>query len=325
MPEKNLPSVVFYGTPEFAVPSLNALVTNGFNVKAVVTAVDKPAGRGLQLKASAVKQYAVQAAIPVFQPVSLKDADFQSAIQGISPDLQIIVAFRKLPEQLWKLPPLGTVNLHASLLPDYRGAAPINWAIINGDEETGLTTFLINEDIDAGNILLSERISIGVTENAGELHDKLMSRGADLLVDTAMKLAYGTITPVRQARILEGGRQARTAPKIFREHCRINWNKPVKEIYNLIRGLSPFPASFSALSDEKGNEYIMKIFEAEVVDLQKPEIPGSIFIDGKTHLMVACNNGYLNLKEMQFSGRKVLSVSNLLNGYSIDSRWRFIS
>lgn len=324
MPELNLPAVIFYGTPEFAVPSLQVLVEYGFPVKAVVTAPDKPSGRGLHLKSSPVKEYALKHNLPVIQPLSLKDPDFLSQLKSINPGLQVVVAFRKLPEQVWQLPVLGTFNLHASMLPDYRGAAPINWTLINGDTETGLTTFLINENIDSGSLLLSEKVIVNINDNAGDLHDRLMIAGARLVLESAIGLVTHCVVPQVQPVHLPDGREPRPAPKISRETCRISWQKLDTEVYNQIRGLSPNPGAFSELQDDQGNICQVKIYSAAIVEHASKALPGSILTDGRTHCFVACGRGWIALKTVQLPGKKSLYVNDLLNGFPINMSWKFL-
>ncbi len=259
----NILRIIFMGTPEFAVPSLQRIVDVGYNVVAVITAPDKPAGRGMQLTESAVKKYALSKNLKILQPEKLKNPDFIDELKKLNADLQVVVAFRMLPEVVWNMPPMGTINLHGSLLPQYRGAAPINWAIINGEKETGVTTFKLQQEIDTGNILLQKKIKISETENAGQLHDEMMEAGADLLLQTLNELAKHNIEEVEQQNWKNSKpgeqnitSQLRHAPKIFTETCEINWEKSIDEIYNLIRGLSPYPAAFTFLNDKK-----LKIFQ----------------------------------------------------------------
>jgi len=297
------------GTPEFAVPSLNKLYEAGYDIVAVVTAPDKPAGRGMQLTESAVKKYAVQKKLPVLQPEKLKDPNFIQTLQSLKADLQVVVAFRMLPELVWNMPPLGTINLHASLLPQYRGAAPINWAIINGEKETGVTTFKLQHEIDTGNILLQEKISIADNETAGSLHDKMMYTGADVLLQTIRQIEDGTIkeTPQPSAANFQ---QSTQAPKIFNETCKIDWNQPVNKIYNLIRGLSPSPSAFTYLDEKK-----LKIFSAEKEKTNQSDEPGKIFTDNKSFLKFSAKDGFISLKEIQLEGKKRMNIKDFLRGY----------
>lgn len=300
--------IVFMGTPEFAVASLNALVEAGCNVVGVVTAPDKPAGRGMQLQQSAVKQYAVSKNIPVLQPEKLKAPAFLDELAALKADLQVVVAFRMLPEVVWNMPPMGTINVHGSLLPQYRGAAPINWAIINGESATGVTTFQLQHAIDTGNMLMQEVIPITDTMTAGELHDTMKMVGANLLVETIKGLAAGSI----QAKPQQDAADLKHAPKLFTSNCTIDWHKPVHEVYNLVRGLSPYPGALTHL-----NGKILKIYRAEKIMKTVAETPGTFVSDNQTHIDVACTDGYLRLTEIQLEGKKKMAVSDFLRGNKI--------
>lgn len=300
--------IIFMGTPEFAVASLDALVQHGYDVAAVVTAPDKPAGRGLQLQQSAVKQYAVDKNIPVLQPEKLKNPAFLEELRSYNADLQVVVAFRMLPEVVWNMPRLGTVNVHASLLPQYRGAAPINWAVINGEKESGVTTFRLQHEIDTGNILYSSKVPIRDDETAGELYDTLMKEGAKVLIQTVASLEKGDISGTVQNNIPP--EELKHAPKIFKETCRINWEMPVKNIYNLIRGLSPYPTAFTMLQDKT-----LKIFKAEKETAQHPHEPGSVHTDHKTYLKFAAPGGYISVTDIQLEGKKRMGVVEFLRGF----------
>ena len=300
--------IVFLGTPEFAVASLDALVNEGFTIAAVVTAPDKPAGRGMKLTESAVKRYAFEKGLKVLQPEKLKDPKFIEQLKSLKADLQIVVAFRMLPEVVWNMPPMGTINLHASLLPDYRGAAPINWAIINGEKETGVTTFKLSHEIDTGNILLQEKLLINENETAGELHDKLKIPGAQLVVKTVHGLESGALKEIQQ--VETNDRHNKKAPKIFTETCRINWNKSVDEIHNLIRGLSPHPAAFIELEKK-----MLKIYRSEKEFTNPLVSTGKIETDKKTFLKFACTDGYIHVKELQLEGKKKMNVEDFLRGH----------
>ncbi|MEP7238400.1 MAG: methionyl-tRNA formyltransferase [Ferruginibacter sp.] len=318
-------TIVFMGTPEFAVASLDALVKAGCNIVGVITAPDKAAGRGLQLQQSAVKKYAVENDLHVLQPEKLKDPAFLEALRSLKADLQIVVAFRMLPEVVWSMPPMGSVNLHGSLLPQYRGAAPINWAVINGEKKTGVTTFKLKHEIDTGNILLQESFAIAETDNAGDVHDRMKEIGANLLLKTVKGLADGTLKETPQTSEVseepaEANSQLAThhsplkhAPKIFTETCKIDWNKPVDEVYNLIRGLAPYPAAFSFLNDKK-----LKIFKAEKVNKVPSAQPGNYDTDNKTFLQFACCNGYISLLELQLEGKKKMAIADFLRGYRFE-------
>jgi methionyl-tRNA formyltransferase len=297
--------IVFMGTPEFAVASLAALLDAGKEIVAVVTAPDKPAGRGQKISESAVKQFAVSKGLPVLQPVKLKDPDFIAQLTALKPDLQVVVAFRMLPEVVWNLPPQGTINLHASLLPNYRGAAPINWAVINGEKETGVTTFKLQHEIDTGDILMQEKLLIGDTETAGELHDRMKITGAELLVQTVNDLEKGKL----QASAQNSDSAIKHAPKLFKEDCEIHWNQSAKHIYNQIRGLSPYPTAFSTLAGKN-----LKIFKATLVQQQPHVKPGEFVTDHKTFLKFAAADGWLNLEEVQLEGKKKMGIEEFLRG-----------
>lgn len=300
--------IIFMGTPEFAVASLDALVQHGYDVAAVVTAPDKPAGRGLQLQQSAVKQYAVSKNIPVLQPEKLKNPAFLEELRSYNADLQVVVAFRMLPEVVWDMPRLGTVNVHASLLPQYRGAAPINWAVINGEKTSGVTTFRLQHEIDTGNILYSSEVPVRDDETAGELYDALMKEGAKVLIQTVTALGKGDISGTVQNNI--PAEELKHAPKIFKEDCRIDWNKPVTGIYNLIRGLSPYPTAFTTLQDKT-----LKIFKAEKELSEHSHAPGSVHTDQKTYLKFAAPGGYINVTDLQLEGKKRMGVVEFLRGF----------
>ena len=308
--------IVFMGTPEFAVASLKTLVDAGCNIVGVVTAPDKAAGRGLQLQQSAVKKYAIENGLPVLQPEKLKAPVFLDQVRALQADLQVVVAFRMLPELVWKMPPMGTINLHGSLLPQYRGAAPINWALINGEKETGVTTFKLQHEIDTGNILLSQKIPIGNDETAGELHDGMKEIGAALVLKTIQGLSAGILQ--EQIQSAQTGSTAetnlKTAPKIFTETGKINWDNPVQQVYNLIRGLSPYPGAFTRL-----NTKTLKIFRAEPLP-GKPDstLPGNFETDKKTYLRFACTDGYISIKELQLEGKKKMNTEDFLRGYQFD-------
>lgn len=307
------PRIIFMGTPEFAVPSLERIANAGYDIAAVVTAPDKPSGRGLQVNESAVKKFAASKHLKILQPEKLKNEDFINELKQLKADLQIVVAFRMLPEVVWDMPPMGTINLHGSLLPKYRGAAPINWAIINGEKETGVTTFKLKHNIDTGNILMQQKIEIGDAETAGELHDKMMNVGADLLLETIHKLERNLLEEIPQTSTqtkFDEPAALQHAPKIFTETCMIDWQKSVDEIYNLIRGLSPYPAAFSYVNEKK-----IKIFiaEKEVKNLQNS--PGEIISDHKSFLKFTGKNGYISIKELQLEGKKKMNIEDFLRGW----------
>jgi methionyl-tRNA formyltransferase len=297
--------IVFMGTPDFAVASLDALVQAGHDIVGVITAADKPAGRGQKIHESAVKKYAVEKGLKVLQPLKLKDPQFLEELKALQAEVQVVVAFRMLPEAVWNMPPKGTINLHASLLPDYRGAAPINHAIINGETITGVTTFFLKHEIDTGDVIFSAQVPIGLEENAGELHDKLMETGATLLVETIAAVESNTYKEVPQ----ELHEDQKHAPKIFKEFCEINWNQPVQQIHNHIRGLSPYPTAFTKLQDKN-----LKVFKAEMEAANHEETPGSFKTDGKTFLKFAALDGYLKLTDIQYEGKKRMQTEEFLRG-----------
>lgn len=297
--------IVFMGTPDFAVASLDALVQANFDIVAVVTAPDKPAGRGQKLNESAVKKYAIEKSIPVLQPEKLKNPEFLEALKSYQADLQVVVAFRMLPEAVWNMPSKGTINLHGSLLPQYRGAAPINHAIINGEKESGVTTFFLTHEIDTGDIILSDRTPIGDDETAGELHDKLMVIGANLLVKTVTAIAEGDVSEQPQPKSDE----LKHAPKIFKEDCKIDWNNSTIKIHNLIRGLSPYPTAFTLLNDKT-----LKIFKSEPEDIEPAIAAGGFLTDNKTYLKFATKDGFIKLLDIQFEGKKRMLIADFLRG-----------
>jgi methionyl-tRNA formyltransferase len=303
---KSAPRIVFMGTPAFAVASLKALLDAGMNVVGVVTAPDKPAGRGMQLQQSAVKQFAIANQLPVLQPEKLKSPEFFDALNSLAPDLQIVVAFRMLPEKIWSFPPMGTLNVHGSLLPQYRGAAPINWAIINGEKETGVTTFQLQHLIDTGDILLQARIPITENMTAGELHDIMMETGAQVLVKTVNGLIQNNITALPQ----DPAQEIKHAPKIFTKDCEINWNTTVQQVHNLIRGLAPFPGAITKVDGK-----IVKLF-LTTIELGTPQEPvGSFVTDGKKMAKFACADGYLLIHDIQWEGKKRMPIEDFLRGY----------
>ncbi len=303
--------IIFMGTPEFAVASLDALVKAGCNIVGVITAPDKAGGRGMLLQQSAIKKYAVENKLTVIQPEKLKDPEFLAELKSLNADLQIVVAFRMLPEVVWNMPPMGTINLHGSLLPQYRGAAPINWAVINGEKETGVTTFKLKHEIDTGDILLQESFSIGVIDTAGQVHDKMKEIGAAVLVKTVKGIANNTLneTPQYQTSKIEHP-TLQHAPKIHTDTCRINWSQPVETVFNLVRGLCPYPAAFTIM-----NEKMLKIYKAKKEIIIPTHSEGEYETDGKTFLKFCCANGYLHLLEIQLEGKKRMTVEEFLRGY----------
>lgn len=307
--------IVYMGTPEFAVEPLKRLVEEGYNVVGVVTMPDKPAGRGQHVQESPVKKYALSEDIPVLQPEKLRDEDFLVQLKMFQADIQIVVAFRMLPEVVWNMPRLGTFNLHASLLPQYRGAAPINWAIINGEKETGVTTFFLKHEIDTGNIILQRSTPISDDDNVGTLYNRLMNMGADLVVETMERITMGDVSTMPQ----DDGVAVNPAPKIFKEDCKINWQKSAIELHNFVRGLSPYPAAFTEVKNDKGQVLSLKVLETEVIDQTVSERPGTLISDGKKQLYFATEEGYLSIKRLQLAGKKAMTTEELLRGTKLFS------
>lgn len=323
--------IVYMGTPDFAVESLRALVEGGYNVVGVVTMPDKPMGRhGSVLQPSPVKKYALEKGLTVLQPEKLKDETFLDELRALKADLQIVVAFRMLPEVVWNMPPMGTFNLHASLLPQYRGAAPINWAVINGETETGITTFFLKHEIDTGKIIQQVRVPIHETDNVEDVHDRLMLLGGQLVTETVDNILAGTIQPIDQSELVGADVELKPAPKIFHETCQINWNQPMKKVYDFIRGLSPYPAAWSEFVDAKGKKQSVKIFSTSMVErvFTASELmpkPGEMLTDGKTYLHVMCQNGLLSINELQMAGKKRMPIADFLRGFEMKERMAFIA
>lgn len=309
--------IVYMGTPEFAVESLRQLVENGYNVVGVVTMPDKPAGRGQKVRYSPVKDYALAHNLPLLQPASLKDETFLAELEALRADLQIVVAFRMLPQCVWGMPPRGTFNLHASLLPKYRGAAPINWAIINGETETGLTTFFLEQGMDTGKVIRQVRIPISETDDAGTLHDRLMTLGGQLVLDTVEAIAGGTVQPVSQAD-LSGYGEPTPAPKIFKETCVINWAQPGKKVYDFIRGLAPYPAARATVENQKGEAVELKVYASRFLPgATGGKTPGAWHSDGKTFLRFAVADGEVELLSIQQPGKKRMDIGDFLRGFTL--------
>ena len=308
--------ILFLGTPEFAVATLGSLLINGFNVVGVVTAPDKPSGRGRKILKSAVKEFAESSKLPLFQPDNLKDPVFINSLKKLNADIFIVVAFRMLPEAVWRIPALGTINLHASLLPHYRGAAPINHAIINGETITGVTTFFIDDKIDTGTILLREEVPIYPFENAGDLHDRLMKHGARLVTRTLVEITENKIQPMPQTQFLRPGESPKMAPKIHPEDCIINWNNDSVNIHNLIRGLSPYPCARSSFIKDSST-LSFKIFDSLPVIEKQTLRPGMIISDGKLFLRIACKDGFINILNIQLEGKKRMNTDEFLRGFRI--------
>lgn len=312
------------GTPEFAVYPLKLLTEKKYNIVGVITAPDKPAGRGRKLKSPAVKEYAQSKNIPVLQPTNLKEEVFLEELKAVQADLQIVVAFRMLPELVWNMPQHGTFNLHASLLPDYRGAAPINWAIMNGEKTTGVTTFFLDHKIDTGDIIKQREVLIGEDETAGELHDKLMYEGGKLVIDTVDAIITGNAATQKQEKLTNDNGNLHPAPKIYKEDCRIYWEKDVTRVYNHIRGLSPYPAAWCQIADGGRYSNTVKIFQAEK-EIQKHEFePGKIISDNREEILVAAKNGFIIVKELQLAGKKRLNSKEFLKGFPNIQNFHFL-
>jgi methionyl-tRNA formyltransferase len=315
--------IVFMGTPDFAVESLKALVENGYQIVGVITSPDKPAGRGQQVSESAVKKYAIEQNLRILQPEKLKNPEFIAELESLKADLQIVVAFRMLPEMVWNMPQLGTFNLHASLLPQYRGAAPLNWAIINGETETGATTFLLSHEIDTGRIIFQEKLIIGDNDTAGDLHDRMMLMGANLVIKTVDAIVDDKIIPVDQEELIDQSVRIKQAPKIFKEDCRIDWTRDTESVRNLIRGLSPYPAAWTELEHPgKGEALTAKIFAVTRDNNSLPAAPGTLQTDGKKILNIACPDGWLSVTDIQLSGKKRMKIDELLRGFHNLSEWK---
>lgn len=304
------------GTPDFAVESLRCLVEGGYNVVGVITMPDKPAGRGHKLQFSPVKQYALEHDLPLLQPEKLKDEAFLEALRAWNADLQIVVAFRMLPEVVWNMPKWGTFNLHASLLPQYRGAAPINWAVMNGDKETGITTFFLQHEIDTGEVIQQVAVPIEETDNVGIVHDKLMMLGGRLVTETVDAILDGSVKSIPQEEMAVVG-ELRPAPKIFKETCRIDWSQPVKRVYDFIRGLSPYPAAWTELHQPDGTILTLKVFDTEKIEKTHNLQPGTLQTDGKNHLHVAVTDGFVAIKALQLPGKKRLKIDEMLRGFKL--------
>lgn len=310
--------IVFLGTPDFAVESLRRIHENGYNVVGVVTMPDKPAGRGKHMTASPVKEYAVAHGLKVMQPEKLKDEAFVEELRSLNADLFVVIAFRMLPEVVWRMPRLGTFNLHASLLPRYRGAAPINRAVMNGDTETGVTTFFLKHEIDTGDVIAREKISIGEDENVGSVHDRLMALGADLTIDTIEHIIKGDLTPIPQSEV-DGDVEVTAAPKIFKETCRIDWSKDARQVHNHVRGLSPYPTAWCELMDGDEPQGTMKVYATKVVDEDATGIPGHATVDRTAGtIIVECGRGKVELLEIQAPGKKRMATADWLRGCRMD-------
>ena len=315
--------IVFMGTPDFAVESLKSLIENGYQIVGVITSPDKPAGRGRQLSESAVKKYAVENKLKVLQPEKLKNPEFIAELEALKADLQIVVAFRMLPEMVWSMPPMGTFNLHASLLPQYRGAAPLNWAIINGETETGVTTFLLSHEIDTGEIIFQEKVIIDENDTVGDLHDRMMCIGSALVLKTVDALAMKQVQPIDQNQLIDHPERIKQAPKIFKDDCLIDWTKDTESVRNLIRGLSPYPAAWTELiHPDKPEVLTAKIYAASRDNSNLPAVPGTILTDGKKYMKIACPDGWLSISEIQLSGKKRMHIDELLRGFHQLAEWQ---
>lgn len=313
--ESRAPRIVFMGTPELAAHCLKAIIDAGHQVAGVITAPDRPAGRGRKLSQSPVKRLALEQNLPLLQPENLKDAGFNDRLRALKPDLQVVVAFRMLPEMVWTLPPMGTFNMHASLLPDYRGAAPINWVIINGETETGVTTFLLDRQIDTGKILLRKQIPIEPGETAGSLHEKVKREGASIVLETIDIIATGKLKPIDQAELYPRSGQLHKAPKIFREDCRIDWGKSCREVVNLVRGLNPVPGAFCEVEQGADQALYLKLFEAKPEPVTHAYKPGTLITDHKTSLKFAASDGYVHVNVLQSPGKKPMTTEEFLRGH----------
>ena len=314
--------IVFLGTPHFAVESLDILVKNNYNIVRVVTAPDSQSGRGLEVHQSPVKEYAIAHGLKVIQPLKLKEESFIKELKSLKADLQIVVAFRMLPESVWNMPPLGTFNLHASLLPQYRGAAPVNWAVINGEKETGVTTFFLQHEIDTGAILFQKKVPITEDETAGELHDVLMVTGAELGVKTVEAIETKSYNPIPQDTFEKDEQKLHKAPKIFKDDCKIDWNKNIHQIHDFVRGLSPHPAGWTELTSPIGNDYQFKIYRTHK-EIYSSNLPlKTILTDYKTHFKVVVDGGFLYITELQASGKKQLKIEDYLRGLRMEGSWK---
>ena len=313
--------IAYFGTPEFAASQLEAIIGAGYEVAVVVTMPDKPAGRGRKIQYSDVKMTAMEHNLPLLQPEKLKDPDFLEQLASYQANLFIVVAFRMLPAVVWQMPALGTFNLHASLIPQYRGAAPINFAIINGETETGLTTFFLNEEIDKGAVIMREKVSIRPDETAGELHDELMLLGNKVVVETIKKIESGQVTALAQEELIEG-QALKPAPKITKEFCNIDWNQDCQTVYNHIRGLSPYPAAHTQLVSENGEAIDLKVFSSEIERCQHGLPIGSVVTDNKKHLKIALSDGYIRLTNIQQSGKKSMPIDDFLRGTQLNGVWK---
>lgn len=322
--DQNSLRIVYMGTPEFAVAPLNALIEAGCNVVGVVTNPDKPAGRGQKIQESAVKKYALEKGLPILQPEKFRNETFLSELKALKADLQVVVAFKMLPEMVWNMPKFGTLNLHASLLPHYRGAAPINWAIMNGDKESGVSTFLLQKEIDTGNVIFQERVSIAENDNLETLHDSLMEIGSNLVVKTVRAIEANDYPQIPQEELISEGEELKNAPKIFKDDCKIKWSSPIENIHNHIRGLSPYPAAWTELTDSNDKKVAVKVYAANK-EAEAHSYPiGTLLSDKKTYLKVAVKGGLLNLTTIQMAGKKRMQIGDFLRGFQQIDNYKLI-
>jgi methionyl-tRNA formyltransferase len=313
--------IVFMGTPEFAVASLDILVLNGYSIVGVVTAPDKPAGRGLELSVSDVKKYALEKGLNILQPVKLKEDQFLNELRSLRADLQVVVAFRMLPEVVWNMPHLGTINLHGSLLPHYRGAAPINRAVMNGESQTGVSTFFLQQEVDTGKIIFQRTTLIGENESAGDVHDRMMVLGAELVLETVRAIESGNYPQIDQTSRIPAGEPIKTAPKIFKEDCRISWNTSEVQVHNFIRGLSPYPGAHTELLSPQGKRFPIKIFRASRSGDPGGGTPGKVYTDGKTFLQISTSGGSIRAEEVQLAGKRKMNTTEFLRGFPLSQGW----
>ncbi|MBE9469421.1 MAG: methionyl-tRNA formyltransferase [Bacteroidetes bacterium] len=318
MSKSNL-RIIFMGTPDFAVDTLKTLIENNYNIVGVITSPDKPAGRGKKIQQSAVKKFALEKKLNILQPTNLKNLEFIEQLQSLNADLQIIVAFRMLPEIVWNMPKLGSINLHASLLPQYRGSAPINWVIINGEAETGVSTFFLKHKIDSGDIIFQQKIIIEETDNFETLHDKLMNVGAELILKTLKAVENEQFPKVEQLELIKNSNELKTAPKIFKQDCKINWNNELKEIHNFIRGLSPYPAAWTEIKSTENKKFSLKIFKTLKISEIHSFEPGKILSDNKNHIKIAVKDGFISIEQLQLQGKKRLNIKDFLRGFNIEN------
>ncbi len=322
--DQNSLRIVYMGTPEFAVAPLNALIEAGCNVVGVITNPDKPAGRGQKIQESAVKKYALEKGITILQPEKFRNEDFLAELKALKADLQVVVAFKMLPELVWNMPKFGTLNLHASLLPHYRGAAPINWAIMNGDKESGVSTFLLQKEIDTGNVIFQEKVGIAENDNLETLHDSLMEIGSNLVVKTVRAIEANDYPQVPQENLITEDEELKVAPKIFKDDCKINWSSSIDKIHNHIRGLSPYPAAWTEISDSNGKKIAVKVYSANKEVESHSHPTGTLLSDKKTYLKVAVEGGFQNLTTIQMAGKKRMEIGDFLRGFQQIDNYKLV-